>query len=63
MVKTEAISTSILRSHDGVDMADDRRLVKNKNFLWGLARVWVGLRNAEQDQDQDQDQLIQFSYS
>ena len=39
MVKTEAISTSILRSHDRVDMADDRRLVENNdvtNFVWGL---------------------------
>ena len=61
MVKTEAISTLILRSHDGVNMADERRLVKIDdvtNFLWGLARVWVGLKNAEQDQDQDQ--LIQL---
>ena len=57
MVESEAISTLILRSHDGVNMADDGRLVKTNDvtdFLWGLARVWVGLKNAEQDQDQDQ---------
>ena len=40
MVRTEAISTLILRSHDGVNMADDRRrLVKDNDvtdFPWGL---------------------------
>ena len=54
MVRTKGISTWILRSHDGVDMADDKRLVKNNN---NEESEW-GVKNAEQDQDQDQ--LIQL---